>query len=213
MYALETLANRNIASLPDLLSGDRDYFSNIASQGKSLLFLVYFLSKNSTLYPLLSEDAQLKIKHCIENENMGKTIGWFIKDSLNQHADDILQWILSTEHPNFTQERFDLLMAISDSEEWQEKVCNILASYYGASYGYDQADSRFQLSISPYIDYFNKKAIIYLVQKIESNGQCHDRSRSRGDYVIIKKRIDELFDDSFNYIEYPCFSRKIDLEG
>ncbi|MDK9784810.1 hypothetical protein KIT90_25835 [Vibrio sp. B172a] len=213
LYALETLASRNVASLSDCISGDRDYFSNIASSGKPLLFLVYFLSKNSNLYPLLSEDAQLKIKHCIENESMGKTIGWFIKDSLSQHADDILQWILSTEHPNFTQEQFDLLMVISDSEEWQEKVCNILASYYGASYSYDQADSRFQLSIAPYIDLFNKDAITYLAQKIESNSQCHDRGRSRGDYVIIKKRIDELFGDTFDYSEYTWFSRKIDHES
>lgn len=211
LHVLEVLASRNLSSLVDFISGDRDYFSNVAATGKPVLFLVYFLSKNSEIYSILSEDARLKIKHCISSEDMGRTIGWFEKTTLYKHAEDVHEWIEGSEHPSFSQEQFDLLMAISDTEEWQEKVCNILSAYYGASCDYDQADSRFQVAIPPYIELFNKEAIIYLAQKIESNSQCHDRRLARRDYVVIKSRIDELFGDLFDFSEYYWFSRKIDL--
>lgn len=87
----------------------------------------------------------------------------------------------------------------------------IVSTYYGASLSYDQADSRFQVAIPQYINLFNKKAIKYLAGQIEGNSQCHDRSRARHDYAIIKTRIDELFGNEFDYEEYTWFSRKLGL--
>jgi hypothetical protein len=208
---LQVLAERNSTELVGLISGDKDYFSNISAIGTPILFLVYFLSKYSELYEHLNEDAILKIKHCVANDDMGKTLGWFEKASLEKHSEDILQWILCKDHPHFSSEQFDLLLSMSDSEEWQRSFCKIVASYYGCSFNYDQADSRFQLAIPPYIALFDKESIKYLAQQIESNSQCHDRGLARRDYVIIKKKIDELYDNSFNYSEYTWFSRKLDL--
>lgn len=211
LHLLEVLAARNSKELISLISGDKDYFSNISAVGNPILFLVFFLSKYPDLYKHLNEDAVLKIKHCIVNDDMAKTIGWFEKESLEKHAEDILTWIVSDEHPHFSSEQFDLLLGMSDSEEWQNKFCELVSSYYGSSLSYKQADFRFQLAIPPYIELFNKESLIHLAQKIEGNGQCHDRSRARRDYVIIKKRIDEEFDNEFDYSEYTCFSRKLDL--
>lgn len=209
LYTLEVLSARNAGQLVDFISGDVDYFSNIASNGNPLSHLVYYLSSNSNLYQLLSDDARLKIEHNIKTDEVGKTMGWFIKDSLEAHANDLETWIKSEEHPNFAPAQFDTLLQILDTEEWQESVCKLMATYYTVSLSYDQADKRFQVAIPKHIDLFNKDAIIYLAKEIEKNGQCHDRGRARQDYEVIKKRIDTLFNDDFNFDDLPSFKNRV----
>ncbi len=209
LYTLEVLAARNADQLVAFISGDVDYFSNIASTGNPLSHLVYFLSSNSNLFPLLSDDARLKIEHNVSTDEAGKTMGWFIKDNLDAHATDLESWIKSEEHPSFVPDQFNTLLQISDTEEWQECVCKLIATYYTVSLSYDQADKRFQVAIPTHINKFNKDALIYLAQEIEKNGQCHDRGRARQDYEVIKERIDELFNDDFNYDDLPSFKNRV----
>jgi len=94
LHTLELLAERNKLLIPDAINGDKDYFSNIASNGVPLAFLIYFLAMNRDWYDLLNEDAKLKISHSIETDLVGKVMGWFIKDSLDAHADDTTKNIL-----------------------------------------------------------------------------------------------------------------------
>lgn len=193
------------------MRGDVDYFSNVASAGQPLEYLVYFLAQFSGLFSQLNEAAQLKIKHAVSSTDVGRTVGWFAKDNLLAHGVDVGNWI-ETDSPVFTPKQFDSLLALSDSEEWQERFCSIVSTYYGASTSFDQADSRFQIAIPKYIDLFSKSALIELATKIEANSQCHDRNRSRHNYVVIKNRIEELFGKDFDYEPYSWFSRKLGLK-
>jgi len=212
LQVLEVIAEKNKAAIPDAIQGDIDFYSNIANTGEPLQYLTFFLSQNNDIYPLLNDAARLKVDHCIADDPVGKTVGWFVKDSLDKHAEDIETWIESDDRPVFTPDQFETVLKISDSEEWQERFCAIVSTYYGSSRSYDQADSRFQVAIPKFIKLFNKQALCDLAQKIENNGQCHDRGRARHDYTIIKERIDELFGDAFNYKDYVWFSRKLGLD-
>lgn len=212
LHVLEVIALKNKTALPDAIQGDIDFYSNIANSGEPLQYLAFFLSQNSEIYPMLSDAARLKVEHCIADDEVGKTVGWFVKESLEKHAEDIEEWIKSDDTPVFTPEQFETILEISDSEEWQEKFCSIVSTYYGSSENYDQADSRFQVAIPKFIKLFNKSAIRDLAQKIENNGQCHDRRQARHDYTIIKERIVELFGEEFNYQDYYWFSRKLGLD-
>lgn len=212
LHVLEVLSNRNKASIPQEIEGDLDYYCNIASSGNPLAFLVYYLSENPDIFPILSEDARLKVDHCINTDEVGKTMGWFVKDSLEQHGDDVEDWIKSDDHPTFTTSQFDALLGISDTEEWQNRFCRIVAAYYSESYSYDQADTRFQIAIPKYISLFDKEALIHLAKEIQSNSQCWGRGRARGDYDIIKGRIDELFGGEFDYEDAPSFKHKVVAE-
>ncbi|EIK68057.1 hypothetical protein PseBG33_1698 [Pseudomonas synxantha BG33R] len=209
-HVLEVLAERNKASLIATIQGDVDFFSNLASAGNPLQYFIFFLSDNPELFPLLSDAARLKIEHYIENDPIGKTTGWFVKENIFKHGDDLKEWI-AKDKPIFTSHQFDYILNLSDSEEWQEKFCVIASTYYGVSTSYDQADSRFQVAIPQYIKLFNENSIKYLAEQIENNPQCHDRGRARHDYTIIKARIDELYGDTFDYTNYYWFSRKLGL--
>ncbi|QXQ17874.1 hypothetical protein [Pseudomonas tolaasii] len=210
LHVLEVVAARNKAALADTIKGDVDYYSNIASSETPLQYLTFFISNNPELFPVLSEAARLKVEHCIAEDDIGKVIGWFIKESIMAHGNDLEGWI-KNDSPAISPSQFDYIFQISDTEEWQEKFCNIVATYYGVSGSYDQANSRFQVAIPQYIKFFNKAAIKYLAEKIENNSQCHDRNKARHDYVIIKARIDELFGNEFDYTQYHWFSRKLGL--
>lgn len=210
LHVLEVVAVRNKASLSAAIRGDVDFFSNLASAGTPLQYLIFFLSENYELFPLLSEAARLKVEHYIANDPIGKTAGWFVKESIFKHGDDLQEWI-KKDRPVFTPHQLDYIRNLSDSEEWQEKFCMIASTYYGVSSNYDQADSRFQVAIPQYIKLFNKKSIEYLAGLIEGNSQCHDRGRARHDYAVIKTRIDELFGAEFDYTNYHWFSRKLGL--
>jgi hypothetical protein len=209
LYVLEVLSNRNIASILNTVTGDNDYYSNIASTGNPLSFLVFYLSKNPQIYPSLSDDARLKVDHCIHTDDTGKTVGWFIKTDIGTHGNDVEEWIKGDDHPTFTADQFDALLEISDTEEWQKKFCRIVTTYYSVSYSFDQADTRFQIAIPKYIALFDRDSLIYLAEQIENSGQCYARGRAKEDYVVIKARIDELFGDDFSYEKVPFFEHKV----
>jgi hypothetical protein len=170
------------------------------------------LSDYAELYQLFNEDGQLKVKHCIENDDIGKTVGWFVKPSLDDHAKDIENWISGDQAPSFTIDQFTALLEISDSDEWQSSFCRIVSLYYGKSSSYIQADARYQESVPNFIKFFDRDSLIYLAEKIESNSQCHDRYKARSDYVCIKKQIDEKFVEEFEYENYKWFTKKLDLD-
>jgi hypothetical protein len=212
LQVLEVIATRLEVNLPEIISGEKDYFSNIASAGMPLSYLIYFLSKKSKIYSLLNEDAKLKIQHCIKADSIGKTVGWFIKPNLEQHAKDLSNWIKSDDRPDFTIEQFDAILKLSDSESWEQSTVNLLIAYYTTSYNYYCADSRFQIAIPKFMHIFNNENINKLCNELNSNSQCYGRARAAEDYQIIKKRIDELFGDTFDYKKYPNFARRVSID-
>lgn len=210
LSAMNVIADRNEAALVDLLSGDKDYFGNIAAKGGALSALVMFLSTKDKLFDVLSEDAQLKIKHWIDIDPTGKIYGWFVKESLNDHSSDLLHWISEGDCQKLSTVHFEGLLRISDSQEWQESFCKIAATYYGYSSSFDQADDRFQIGITKYISMFDRDSLMLLANEISTNSQCYRRTRAREDYKIIRERIEELYkDDEFDYNAVLNFKRKV----
>lgn len=208
LKVLDVIGSRNVAQLEAAISGELDYYSSVASEGNAIEYLVFYLSKNSRLYNLLTEDAKLKVIHCVETDYIGKTLGWFVKENLEQHFNDVLAWIEGEEHPNFEEGQWEALLEISDSEEWQEMFCKLVGAYYAMSHTYDQADSRFKSSVQLYLPLFNVAAIHFMLQKIETNNQTYRRSLSSFDHPKIKRRAVE-FDENFDFAPYPCFSQSV----
>lgn len=207
LQVLEVIGKRNAGKLNELINGDQDYYSNIApSGGRPISFLIFYLSQNDNLYKLLAEDAQIKIRHCIEKDRVGRTLGWFVKDDLDTHFDDILTWIEGDENPTFDEKQWDYLLEINDSEEWQELFCKLVGAYYACSRSYDQADTRFKRSIELHIHLFNLNSMRFTIERIETNSQTHRRGSALVDHPKVKKRILEI-DLAFNFEKYPCFAK------
>jgi len=209
LKTLEIISDRNKEKLPEKIHGECDYYSNIAATGLPVAYLTFYLSRNSNLYKLLSEDAKLKIQYCVENDDIGKTAGWFVKESLAQHYRDLEAWFSTNESLSFEEGQIEFLLDISDTEEWQEYFCKLMSTCYTVSNSYNQADARFTQLVSPHMELFNINALTFLLSKIEVNNQVYGRSKSSTDHIPIKERILELAPE-FDFSQYPRFQRTVE---
>jgi len=209
LRTLEVIGNRKDESILNLIRGDRDYYSNVSLSPLTLDRLVIYLSKNPQFYDLLNEDAKLKIQHNVKTTQTSKISGWFVKENLEAHYEDILSLIENDINFNFKKGQLDFLRETPDTEEWQHLFCRILSSYYGASRSFDEADSRFQEAISPYLEVFDKEAIVFLIEEIEQNDQVYRRQRAKEEYKEIKKKLFQLHGPEFDLNPYENFKRKV----
>jgi len=130
---LEVIGNRKPESILNQIKGEKDYYSNVSSIPLTLDYLVSYLSKNPKIYDLLNEDAKLKIQHNVKITNTSKICGWFVKENLEEHYEDILSLIKNDINFNFRKVELKFLLETPDTEEWQHLFCRILSSYYCAS--------------------------------------------------------------------------------
>jgi hypothetical protein len=209
LQTLEVIGNRNAGSILNLIIGDKDYYSNVSSSPIPLDHLVYYLSKNPKIYDLLNEDAKLTIQHNVKTTNRSKICGWFVKENLEEHYEDILSLIKNDINFNFRKVELKFLLETPDTEEWQNLFCRILSSYYCASKRFDEANSRFQEAISPYLKVFDKEAIVFLIHQIEQNDQVYGRRKAREEHKEIKKKLFQLHGQEFDLKPYPNFQKNV----
>jgi hypothetical protein len=167
------------------------------------------LSKNPKIYDLLNEDAKLKIQHNVKTTQRSKICGWFVKENLEVHYEDILSLIKNDINFNFRKVELKFLLETPDTVEWQHLFCRILSSYHCASRSYDAADYRFQQAISPYLEFFDKEAIVFLIEGIEKNDQVYGRRKAKEEHKEIKKKLFQLHGQEFDLNRYPNFKKTV----
>jgi len=172
-------------------------------------YLVFYLSKNHKIYDLLNVEATLKIQHNVKTTRTSKICGWFAKKNLEEHYEDILSLIKNDINFNFRKVELKFLLETPDTEEWQHLFCRILSSYYCASRSYDEANSRFQQAISPYLEVFDKEAIVFLIELIEKNDRVYGRRKAREEHKEIKKKLFQLHGQEFDLNPYPNFKKNV----
>jgi hypothetical protein len=209
LQTLEVIGNRKAESILNQIKGEKDYYSNVSSSPLPLDYLVYYLSKNPNIYYLLNEYAQVKIQHNVKTTNTSKICGWFVKDNLDVHYKDILSLIENDIKFYFKEVELKFLLEIADTEEWQHLFCRILSRYYCASRGFDDANSRFPEAISPYLKFFDKEAIVFLIEEIEKNDQVYKRRKAKEEHKEIKKKLFQLHGQEFDLNPYPNFQRTV----
>jgi hypothetical protein len=212
LQTLEVIGDRSRESVLEKIRSEADYYSNISSRSQNLDFLVFYLSKNPGIYAALNEDAKLKIQFHIENTNLGKLCGWFVKDSIGQHYNDVLSLIEGDTHLELVDGQLEYLLQISDTKEWQNLFCRILSAYYCASRGFNQADARFDQAISPYIDLFGQEELLFLIQCIEGNDQVYRRGKAYDDHLKIKDKLFQWHEGDFDLTPYPRFKEHLALD-
>lgn len=207
--ALSLLFARNPAQFKALVEADKDYFSSIATTGAPVVFLIHFLSREPNLYGLLADHATTAIQHVAENDISAKCLAWFTAESLQEHANQLGDWIVSDKYPEIESETWEDLGAISDSPEWSKAFVRLANKYYAASYSYNAADRRFSEVIRPLLPKYEIEDCIDLIERIQKNGQTRERSRSYVDHRVLRARALEL-DQDFDPAKYPAFNHDLD---
>lgn len=205
--ALKILYKRNKNKVGDWVESEKDYYSNIAPNGKPVDFLVHFLSQWHDLYALLTHDAKIKIEHCIKEKDFCRCFGWFIKPDLDAHYRDLLEWIKSAHNLSLREGTFKALLLISDTPEWESSVANLASAYYCASKNFDSADVRFEQDVKPFLRKYKRDNLIFLLEQIQSSHQVHHpyRKAATTEFHLIKERCDEVLGKDYDYQQFPKF--------
>lgn len=209
LNVLECISARHITSLAAIIRDDHDYYGNISSGEMPLTYITYYFANHRSLHDSMPQEAKLKIAHHAQTNDYGKVLGWFIKDNLQTHYDDLLQWISGESYLNIDDELWPILESFEDSQEWHSRCCHLMGAYYAASRSFNTADTRFQSAIQPHIEKFDLESLKFTLEKIEKNSQTYGRGRSESDHTQFVNRISRL-DKSFDYSDYPHFQRLVE---
>ncbi len=209
-WALEILFDQSSDVVTRDIQSDRDYYSNIADRGTAAIYLIYFLSKKPMIYSELNDAAKLVVSHICTHNNSSRCLSYFLKDSIEQHCDDLIDWVASDAYPVLDKADISALVGMSDSQEWGQLSKKILNSYYAASGGYDAADTRFFKAIGDYIDDYDRDSLIDFMTKAQGNSQTYDRRGAKYDHRLVKVRCDEVLGEDFDYSDYAIFIRSTD---
>jgi len=114
LRTLEVIGNRKDESLLNQIKGEKDFYSDVSSRPLPLDYLVIYLSKNPKIYDLLNEDAKLKIQHNVKTTQTSKISGWFVKENLEAHYEDILSLIENDINFNLRKTQLKFLLEIAD---------------------------------------------------------------------------------------------------
>lgn len=205
IQVLEVIGKRHFVKILEKIASETDYFSNISSDPKILDNLVFYLSRNHDIYNLLNENAKIKVEYQASNTTSSSIFGWFLRRDLRKYYDDILH-LIKTNNIRFTAKQLQFVSEISDTEEWQKRFCQLLSSYYCKSRNFNQADSRFQQAISPYLELFDSQTLVYLIEEIETNPQVYRRGGACEEHKAIKERILEVHKGQFDFSPYTNFT-------
>lgn len=212
LWVIRAITERHSTRIVEEIKGNVEAYSNIAASGEPMGFLMFYLAYNPEVYSCLSEDAKLKIKHAKDSTVLGKLYGWFIDGDLNKHFDFLCTWFASDEYPTISDQQWEHLLELSDSDEWEERFSKLITVYYCTCRNFDSADRVFVQIVLPYLKYFTKDSTVFMLEKIETNRQVWDRSRAVADHPKLKDRFDKLLGDDFDYKKYPRFYSNIQTE-
>ncbi|MCJ8283405.1 MAG: hypothetical protein MJK14_27370, partial [Rivularia sp. ALOHA_DT_140] len=115
----------------------------------------------------------------------------------------------SEEYPTISDQQWEDLLELSDSDEWEEYFSKLISIYYCRSRGFDTADRVFVQLVLPYLKYFTKISAVFMLENIETNRQITDRSRAVVDHPKLKEKFDTLLGKEFDYQKYPRFYNNI----
>lgn len=203
--ALEYIATRNATAIPALMEQNVDFFSQIATTGDPLKYLVHFFARLPQGYAKLDDHAKDLVQHIIASDSDARCSGWFASTNLDEYYELILAWAATSPEPRLNAYNFQELLRASDTGEWEAKVRLLANVYYCASASYDTADSRFSAAIGPLLATYGANELVDLLSRIERNGQTYNRGRSRIDHLEIKQKCDQVLVAGFDYTRYPMF--------
>jgi hypothetical protein len=207
--AVEYIARKNPTSVVTFMSRNVDFFSQIATNGEPLKYLIYFLARLPDAYLTLDEHAKHLIEHIIQNDPDSRCSGWFLNNDLDTFYNSIANWAITPPAPQLTAFHFEELMRASDTSEWEKKVRMLANNYYCSSGSYDSADTRFANAIRPLLGTYGPDELVDLLGRIERNSQTYHRNRSRVDHREIKQKCDEVLGAAFDFAPYPMFVESI----
>lgn len=209
LRALKIIVLNDYREYKTVIGSEKDFYSDFNE--KYLPELINLLNQFPEFYHLFNDSAKVLIENTISKDADLETQAWFITGEIKKHLKFVLKnrSESSKEYENYwisTQSILEIYdFAVKDGH--LELGNEFLIEMFGESGGYDTADTRFNLLISPYLDIFSKSELKLLVNRINSNSQIYDRRESRRTNKLVRDMVEKKIGDSFNFGKYHNFTK------
>lgn len=204
LRALSIILKNNYRKLFELISNEKDYYSDIAVDNLSVF--ISLLNQFPEIFDKLNESAKILTENTIKSDADLDTFAIFLTKDIEKHIEKVLAISWDSEYENTyitTQSIIEVFnYAINDSR--RDLAYDFIIKMFGRSGQYAIADSRHDNLIQPYLKDFNKKELRMVVKEINSNSQIYDRRKARQTNYVIEQRINEVF-DTFDFTKYDNF--------
>ena len=159
------------------------------------------ISKISTM----SESAQVILNHVTDNDSYCRVLGWFRYPSFSTHLDNLEKHLENEHSVTLDSEAFHILWDFFPDPDDQKSLLKLASIYYGVSWSFDVANSRYSNFIQPHIAHFDQSDLLNLLQLIEDNAQTYKRNKAKRDHKEVKEWCDKVLGKQFDYTPYPNF--------
>jgi hypothetical protein len=224
--ALKVLFKKNTSLLLGIIDGNSDYYSNViikenvisnplGAVQKSLdsrtKCCFDFLSTYVTVFNKLSIDTQTLIRSHCETHFVQFVLAWYLNDSIQAHAIQILEKINYGTVININL--FNDMAAALIDHNLQTLLYDIAIKLYCSSSNFSTADNYFTYMIKPYFEEFSRKQLFDLLDGIEGNNQTYARWGAKADHSIIRDIIN-LEHGGYDEKKYSSFHENLpSVEG
>ncbi len=173
----------------------------VANSESCQMNLIIFLSKFPVLYDELNPDVQLQIDAMIDKDARAKSIAWFKYKTVDAH----LTYLKSIAYLSLESNAIKRMIShYSDIGEIPSLI-DFFIWYYGESHSYDAADSRFGLTIEPFLDRMSAQQFEQIIENTNANRQIWDRGLAYSANNKILRYAKNVLRDSFDYSRYTHF--------
>jgi hypothetical protein len=214
LQALIIILMRNPKQRLEDIKKEADYFSDL--NPKFIFEIIEVLNYRPDIYSHLSDGARVLLENKIER-NADLTIAAFFRSNdVTDHIDKSLALEVWDE-TQFDDGRISMgvVQNIADIAQrlgQNQEAHRLLIGMFANSYNYDMADIRFNHLIAPYLDEFDGQALEQLVASFDDNSQIYHRYQAKNTGKMIKRRVDEAFEDKFDYTPFPNFRRTLNMK-
>lgn len=180
---------------------ENNHLFSVANDKNCQMNLVILLSKLPFLYNELNSDTQLQVDAIIDKNARAKSIAWFKYKTVTAH----LSYLKSIPSLGLEENAIKRMISYYSDIGEMTPLIDFFIWYYGESYSYDSADSRFELAIEPFLDRMSTKQFEQIIKNTNSNRQIWDRGLAYTANNKIMKYAKSVLDDGFDYDKYNHF--------
>ena len=197
-------SNQNV--LIEYIKIEEEYFGqNIRiDENSDLEYFILLCNKYPQLYYSIATSFQAPIREKIKQNNSWHIQAFFLYKKANLYFNTLENDIGFSELEKSKDIAISIREYCNDNNSYI-KMLNLFIKAFCQSNNFSSADLRFSNLNEPFIDDMTEDMLVNLLKNINDDFQLYGRNRSLRDNRIIKNKCDEIFDDDFDYTEYPKF--------
>lgn len=205
---LGVISKKYLIEMVNLVKDENHYFSiNIALNNDSIMgVFVEYCSSYSKIYHSIDESYISPIKEKITTDHKLHSLAPFLYTKIDDFIDAIENKI---SYKEFCKNELSSKLAYDYFESYSntEKLLDSYITAFSSSGSFDIADIRYIYLIEPFLENFNEKQFIKIIESIDENDQINSRRRARSTNSKIKESIEnKKIEIDFSDYKYILFN-------